>query len=376
MSRGPGNERLSYLRVTSPGGVSRLSSRKLVVLTVAVHGQERGRMRPRRPLRTASVVAALISLAMLAGCASTGATPNNTNTGGSGGPAIAVSPTAVNFGSVTAGSSAAQTVTLTNNGSSTLTVDTLTTTGAAFSVIGPTLPANVAAGQSVTAQVKFAPTAAGTYSGALSATSNATNSLGSIPLSGTATTSTTTTLLSVSPTSLAFGTVAVGASASQTVTLSNTGNTGVTVSGANVSGASYSVSGLTLPATIAAGKQLTAGIIFTPLLSGAANGSVAFVSNATNSPANVSMTGSGSVTTAHSVDLSWTASTSTVAGYNVYRAIQSGGPYAIVSGAPVAATAFNDANVTSGATYFYVVTAVDGQGVESVFSNEATAAIP
>jgi fibronectin type 3 domain-containing protein len=48
----------------------------------------------------------------------------------------------------------------------------------------------------------------------------------------------------------------------------------------------------------------------------------------------------------------------------------------MVSGAPVATTAFNDANVTSGATYFYVVTAVDGQGAESVFSNEATAAIP
>jgi hypothetical protein len=78
----------------------------------------------------------------------------------------------------------------------------------------------------------------------------------------------------------------------------------------------------------------------------------------------------------HSVDVSWTASTSTVAGYNVYRGTQTGGPYTLVSSGLVTTTAFTDAAVQSGQLYFYVVTAVDGSGIESVNSGEASAQIP
>jgi fibronectin type 3 domain-containing protein len=65
-----------------------------------------------------------------------------------------------------------------------------------------------------------------------------------------------------------------------------------------------------------------------------------------------------------------------VDGYRVYRSNQSGAGYQSITPSPVAGTAFTDAGVQSGQTYFYVVTAVDGQGVESVFSNEITAVIP
>ena len=78
--------------------------------------------------------------------------------------------------------------------------------------------------------------------------------------------------------------------------------------------------------------------------------------------------------TASQVGLTWTASpTATVTGYNVYRGTMSGGPYTKVNGSPVAGSPFTDTTVTTGTMYYYVVSAVDTNNVESVFSNEASA---
>jgi len=79
---------------------------------------------------------------------------------------------------------------------------------------------------------------------------------------------------------------------------------------------------------------------------------------------------------AHSATLSWTASTSTVSGYNVYRGTVNGGPYTLINTSLLTALSFMDTNVTSGATYYYVTTAVDSSGNESVDSNQVTAVIP
>jgi hypothetical protein len=78
----------------------------------------------------------------------------------------------------------------------------------------------------------------------------------------------------------------------------------------------------------------------------------------------------------HSVSLSWNASSSTVVGYNVYRGTQTGGPYNRVNSSPDGNTTFLDSNVQAGATYFYVVTAVDANSQESGFSNETSAVVP
>ena len=79
---------------------------------------------------------------------------------------------------------------------------------------------------------------------------------------------------------------------------------------------------------------------------------------------------------AHSVTLSWTSSTSSVMGYHVYRGTQPGGPYKKLNSTPLAAVTYNDSTVQSGLTYFYVVTAVDSNNVESGYSNEISAPIP
>jgi len=42
----------------------------------------------------------------------------------------------------------------------------------------------------------------------------------------------------------------------------------------------------------------------------------------------------------------------------------------------VASTTYTDSTVQAGVTYFYVVTAVDSSGNESVYSNQASATVP
>ncbi len=78
----------------------------------------------------------------------------------------------------------------------------------------------------------------------------------------------------------------------------------------------------------------------------------------------------------HTVTLGWTASSSTsVVSYSVYRGTAHGGPYALMSSA-LGSVSYIDSTVQSGATYYYVATAVDDAGHESSYSNEVKAVIP
>ncbi len=61
----------------------------------------------------------------------------------------------------------------------------------------------------------------------------------------------------------------------------------------------------------------------------------------------------------------------TAAGFNLYRASVSGGPYIKVNNAPVQQTSYTDRGLTNGRAYYYVVVAVDTYGNESTYSNEA-----
>ena len=103
----------------------------------------------------------------------------------SGGPApLTASPSSVSFGNVTVGqTSAAQTVTVSNPGSTSASISQLSVSGP-FSQTS-TCGATLGAGASCTVSVKFAPTAAGAASGTLTVASSAPNSPLSVPLSGT-----------------------------------------------------------------------------------------------------------------------------------------------------------------------------------------------
>ena len=99
--------------------------------------------------------------------------------------------------------------------------------------------------------------------------------------------------LSASPASLSFGNVQVGNSASLWEALTNTGGSSVTISQANVSGAGFSISGLTLPITLTPTQSVTFTATFTPAAAGTASSTLAVVSDASNSPLNVALSGTG-----------------------------------------------------------------------------------
>ena len=284
---------------------------------------------------------------------------------------IAANPTTLSFGSVQVGNSSGKSETLTNTGGSPATLSQANVTGAAFSVSGLTLPTTLTSNQSVTFTVTFSPTSAGSASGTLTIVSNASNPSLNITLSGTGT---APGQLAVSPATLSFGNVTVGSSSSLNGALNATGAS-VTVSSYSITNSEFTLSGISLPTTIAAGSSAPFTVTFTPQSSGAASGSLSFVSNATNSPTVQTLTGTGVAASSHSVDLTWNSSTNAV-GYNVYRGDQTGGPYSIINTSLDASTAYTDNNVALSHTYYYVVKAVDGSGTESGPSNEAQAIIP
>jgi centrosomal CEP192-like protein len=290
-------------------------------------------------------------------------------------PAIQMSSTSINFGNDVVGTTTSQALIITNTGTATLSITQISVSASAFSVSGFSLPLSVNAGQQTTITVAFAPTVVSSVSGSISIVSNAPTSPTSVGLSGSGIAAIYT--LGINPTSLSFGNITTGtSSAPQTVTITNTGNANVTISSITLSGGGYSMTGGSAPVTLSPSQSLSLSVTFGPTVAGTANGSISIASNATGSPATVTLSGTGVTPVQHSVALTWNASTSTVSGYNVYRSTVSGSGYVKLNASLVSGLTYTDSNVQSATTYYYVTTAVDSGGNESSYSNQASAPIP
>src|SRR5258708_5425553 len=289
-------------------------------------------------------------------------------------PQISVIPSSISFGNVTVSVTNTQTLTLRNPGTATLNVTQASLVGTGFTASGLALPLSVAPGGSASFTVGFAPASASNFSGNITLISNTPNSPLVVPLTGTGISS--ILQLSASPASLSFGSLTTGTSATQSVTISNAGNSSVSISQVSASGAGFSTSGIALPLSLAAGQSASFSVTFAPASTGNLPGSVTIVSNATNSPLTVALSGTGAVLVSHTVNLNWTPSSSTYSGFNIYRGTTSGGPYTKVDSSVIPTTSYSDAGVTSGKTYYYVATEVNSTGMESGYSSEATATIP
>ncbi|HEV2500518.1 MAG TPA: choice-of-anchor D domain-containing protein [Terriglobia bacterium] len=219
--------------------------------------------------------------------ASTGGTSQPTGTDGAS--QASVSPASLNFGTVEVGFRSTATLTMSNTGTSAVTVSQVSATGNGFSVSGPSLPVTLTGGKAAIFEVAFTPATAASSTGGISIVSDASSAPVTIPLSGTG----ATLLLSLSPANVSFGSVTTGSSSTQTVTLSNTGTAPVTISQATAS-TGFSISGLSLPITLAAGQSASFNAVFAPAAAGTATGSISVVSNASNSPAAISLSGTGS----------------------------------------------------------------------------------
>jgi hypothetical protein len=166
-------------------------------------------------------------------------------------------------------------------------------------------------------------------------------------------------------------------STAQTVTLTNTGNAALSITGMAVAGSNAEDFGDpadTCGSSVAAGGNCTIGVTFTPSVAGLRTATLSITDNASGSPQAVSLSGTGT----HDVILTWAASTSSgVVGYNVYRGTTSGGESSTpLNSTPIAGTTYADGSVTAGTTYYYVVKAVGSDGVESAASEETTACVP
>lgn len=285
---------------------------------------------------------------------------------------LTVSPSVVNFGSVPVGSTQMQTITMSASGAPVI-VSADSSSNSQFALQGASFPLTIAAGQSLSFSVAFKPTSSGAESGSLSFASNASSSSAAESLTGTGT-ATATSQLTVSPAVVSFGSVPVGTTQTESITMSASG-AAVTVSSDASSNSQFILEGAAFPMTIAAGKSVTFNVAFTPTSSGAESGTLAFASNANSSSAAESLTGTGTATT-YSVNLSWNAS-SDVAGYNIYRSTTSTGTYAKINPSVDANTAYTDSTVVAGQTYYYEATSVNSSGQESARSTPpVVAAVP
>lgn len=286
---------------------------------------------------------------------------------------LTANPASINFGTIPLGTSVEKTQTLTNSGTVNVTVASVAS-GNPFWISGITTPMTLAPGASVTFYAHFRPQVSGTASGNLAAYSSANDYRVVVPLSASVPGS---GQLSILPSTLNFGSVAVGSSKSLNATLSTSGAS-ATISSASMTSSEFSVSGLPLPLTLAAGQSKSFTITFAPQSSGAASASLSLKTGTTGTgtPVAESLAGSGTAASPHSVSLAWKPSASQVIGYNIYRGAKSGGPYARLNSATDSATAYTDISVQGGQTYYYVVTAVDSSNQESIYSNQAQAAVP
>ena len=217
------------------------------------------------------------------------------------GAAIAATPPAVlaqsvstlAFGNVQVGTSKAEPESLTNTGSSPITIAQATVSGSGYSVTGLTLPLKLAPGQSANFNVTYAPNSAGISSGSLVISSDASNPTLAASLSGAGTAAPSPGNLTASANTLTFGSIPVGNTRSQPETLRNTGGSIITVSQANLSGVGFSLEGLYLPLQLNAGESFTFSVVFAPGAAANASGALALVSDASNILPAVSLTGSG-----------------------------------------------------------------------------------
>jgi hypothetical protein len=178
---------------------------------------------------------------------------------------LGANPASANFGNVATGTSGEIAERLINTGGANVRVSNVAVTGSGFSISGLNLPLTLAYDQTASFSIIYAPQVGGPASGSVSISSNASDPVLTIPLSGAGVAQ---AALAATYPSINFGTVQVGSSGSKTETLSNTGNSSISINQANISGSGFSLSGLSLPLTLSPGQSFTFTTKFAPVAAG------------------------------------------------------------------------------------------------------------
>src|SRR5207237_1632100 len=228
-------------------------------------GMKLSRVRIRRFLP--SYVAVLAALFILgAGYAQTALASTSTK--------LACKPDTLQFGLVEVGQTKTFSTTLINTTSASITISKITKSTSQFWAPGVTLPFTIGAGKSRVLKINFKPAAAAQVNGTLSLYTRTFST--TIYLHGTGVRG----WLKANPISLSFGSVPVGSSKAESITLTNTVGVGVRISQVSAYGTGFSYRGLTLPLFLSSGGSYTFKAVFTPKSSSAVSGHLAVLSNA------------------------------------------------------------------------------------------------
>jgi hypothetical protein len=216
---------------------------------------------------------------------------------GTGNTPVSLSPASLSFGSVAVGhTSAAKTVTLTNNQSVALNFSfaasrNYTAVGSGTAPCGTTLNAKAKCTMSVT----FKPTANGNINGAVTVTHNAANSPQEVTLTGTGMGGSASPL-TFNPATVTFANQLVGtSSAAKTVTVTNASAASLSISSIAASGNYTAVGSGAKPCggTLAASAKCTLSVTFTPSINGTIKGAVVITDTATVSQQVLNVSGAG-----------------------------------------------------------------------------------
>ena len=208
-------------------------------------------------------------------------------------PGAALTPQQINFGNQALNSSSSpQAVTLVNAGSASLEIASLVASGdfTQTNDCGTTLPAG---GSHCTIRITFAPTTTGFRTDQITINDNATGSPHSITVTGNGVVAGGSLTLSVNSLTFPAGTVGT-TSLPQSVRLTNTGNTAVTLSAISISGDFTQTNTCgNLPSVLNVGASCNFSITFSPTASGARTGTLSITDDAAGSPHGVSLAGTG-----------------------------------------------------------------------------------
>jgi sugar lactone lactonase YvrE len=210
-------------------------------------------------------------------------------------PQATFTSSTLTFPSTLVGTSATtQSTTLSNPGTTALTITSISVTGANSSSFGESnnCGTSLAAGASCTITVTFTPASAGGLSASVTVADNATGSPQTVTLTGTG----TAPQAVLSPNPLAFPGTTVGTSATPLpMTLSNPGTAALTITGISVTGANASSFGQSnnCGTSLAAGAACTITVTFTPASAAALTAAISVADNAAGSPQSAVITGTG-----------------------------------------------------------------------------------
>ena len=218
-------------------------------------------------------------------------------------PLASPSPTLLLFGSTLVGSTdpTTQVVTLNNSGTGSLTISGISIKGANASSFSQTntCGTGLATGASCTVTLTFAPSVAGALAATLSIAGDADGSPETVSLNGTAVTPVPAVTLSANTLNFAATLVGTTNAATQAVTVTNSGNAPLNITGINISGANTSSFSQTdtcsTTTALAVSASCTITVTFAPAAGGALTATVNIADNATGSPQTVTLNGTGSV---------------------------------------------------------------------------------